>query len=51
MSQLRVLELAHVAPREVALLPQQLPGEGPACWAGMQAMPHLTSLNLAGNYW
>jgi hypothetical protein len=51
MPQLRVLELAHVAPKEVALLPQQMPGEGPACWAGMQAMPHLTSLNLSGNYW
>jgi len=51
MTQLRELELAHVAPRELALMPQQRPGQGPACWSGMQGMPHLTSLNLSGNFW
>lgn len=51
LTQLRQLDLAHVAPREVALLPQQQPGGGAGCWAGMRAMPHLTSLNLAANFW
>lgn len=51
LTQLQHLELAHVATKEVALLPQQHPTAGSACWAGMRAMPNLTSLNLAGNFW
>lgn len=51
LSQLRVLEVAQVACREVVMMPQQNAGTGAGCWAGMRAMPHLTSLNLSGNYW
>lgn len=51
LTQLRQLEVAYVASREVVAQPQQPSDAGSACWAGMRAMPHLTSLNLSGNFW
>jgi hypothetical protein len=51
LTQLRQLEVAYVASREVVGQPQQPSDAGSACWAGMRAMPHLTSLNLSGNLW
>jgi hypothetical protein len=51
LSQLRALDVSHVAPRALMLQVQGPHGPGPACWAGMAAMPHLTHLSLAGNAW
>jgi hypothetical protein len=51
LTQLRQLEVAYVASREAVGQPQQPSDAGSACWAGMRAMPHLTSLNLSGNFW
>lgn len=50
MTQLQHLELAQVAPKDVALMQQQ-PGQGATCWSGMRPLPHLTSLDLTGNFW